>query len=449
MAIAYSGPRAQSYTLTIDDNGNKKNIYLHTQMANLQPTLKQTNILSLIRNTNANNMFSAYANSRYYYNIKESGELSTIRDETGMVVDPRTLKGTELQVTAKQLAPITRVKMFTGFKDDLKIQGLENVAAIKMADYIAQVRLNDQKDLFTKAINDVALYQQDNLSSFTTFDEGAHFVYNKTIIDGNDAYDHLCEAIDNFQRLGTDFAEQDINKQIPHCNGISPSDMVIIASNSFTTKLKKVPGIFAGPGGNELFMKNGIDLVESVPYIATSQLPKNIHFMIMTTGIHGAIAYEECGDIIQMDLGGKSESIMNFNIVMVNDPNYSGAYRIDFTSVIKKDVIFPELIFISSNYKSLPTDKGQVKSMARSGNYNESDIAKQIAYNQSHLKNLYQNKNDIENNLETLKNNYKQNKDKTILQEISDNQDKVNHINDQIDSLKKLIKNLSKQLKKM
>lgn len=373
MAISYSGPRGSTYQLSVDDNGVKKTIYLQTKMVELQPTLKTTNFLNLIRNTAGVGMYDANSNTRYYYNIKEEGELDVIYDSNGLQIDPRTLDVNEFSVEAKQLAPITRAKKFGGYKTDLKTQGLENVVSIKMADYINQVRLDDQRTMMMQAMNEAANFQEENLSAYTTFDEGAHFVINKQITDGNDAHDHLCEALDNFQRLGSKNAAQEVNQKLPHCNGVPLSDMVIIASNAFTTKLKKVPGVFAGPMGNELFMKNGIDMVEGVPYIATSQLPKDVHFIILTTGNHGAIAYEECGTIAEMEIAGKSQSVMNHQIVMVDDPNWTGCYRIDYSSTIKKDILFPDLIFVSSAAKSLPTKRKMIKRQIKDGTISVED----------------------------------------------------------------------------
>lgn len=449
MAISYSGPRGQSYTLTIDDNGVKKNIYLQTQMANLQPTLKQTNILNLIRNTNGVGMFSANSNTRYYYNIKEEGLLDTIMDENGMSVDPKTLSATDFSVCAKQLAPIVRAKKFSGFKKDLQLQGLENLVSVKMADYIAQVRLSDQYQMFFEAIQSASLYQQDNLNSFTTFDEGAHYVYNVAVSDGKSAYEHLCEAIDNFQRLGSKTAAQDVNKKIPHCNGIPLGDMVIIASNKFTTYVKQVPGVFAGPGGNELFIKNGIDMIEGVAYFATSQLPKDINFIIMTTGVHGAIAYEECGDIQQLMINGKSESIMNFNITMIDDPNWSGSYRIDFENTIKKDILFPELIFVSSSSSKLPTKSRSIKASVKSGEIGKDEVdAMMIGFN-SKLSGLNESIATLKEKIVKYENLMKSNnKDEKIKIAYKDSKNKLKITEEQKETLVKLISTWTKKISK-
>lgn len=430
MAIAYTGPRAQTYSLTINDKGVEKNIYIQTKMVQLQPTLKQTNILNLIRNTNGTGMFNDYSNTRYYYNIKEEGPIDVIMDADGVKVDPRTLQATELSILAKQIAPITRVKKFSGYKRDLKIQGLENVVATKMADYIAQIRLADQAAMFKQAIADAADYQQTNLDGLTIFDEGAHFVVGQEFDDGNAAHDHLCEALDNFQRLGSTSATPEVNQKIPHCNGIPLSDMIIIASNAFTTKLKKVPGVFASTPGNELFMKNGIDMVEGVAYIATSQLPKGINFIITTTGVHGAIAYEECGNITNQVISGKSESVMNFNITMVDDPDYSGFYRIDFESVIKKDILFPELIFVSSSNKALPTSKKGIRLQVRDATINVDEVNTLIASYKQKLE-------GSESNLKTLEEQIT--KAKTKLEEAK--KDDKEAIKKQLDALKVKFKN--------
>lgn len=453
MAIAYTGPRAQTYSLTINDNGVKKNIYLETKMVQLQPTLKQTNILNLIRNTNGVGMFNDNSNTRYYYNIKEEGDLDIIMDAEGAKIDPRTIDASDMSILAKQLAPITRVKKFKGFKSDLKIQGLENVVATKMADYIAQVRLSDQAAMFKQTIASAADFQRNNLDAYTTFDEGAHYVYGKEFADGNEAHDHLCEAIDNFQRLGSSTAAQDINKKIPHCNGVPLSDMVIIASNAFTTKLKKVPGVFAGPMGNELFMKNGIDMVEGVPYIATSQLPKNIHFIITTTGVHGAIAYEECGNISQEIISGKSESVMNHNIVMVDDPNYSGCYRIDYTNMIKKDILFDDLIFVSSNEKTLPTKTRGIKTQVRDATINVDEVNTLIASYKQKLEGAENNIKALDEKITKVQTSLKEggkNIDReTIKKELEGLKAKYKSENSLKDEIEKSIKNWNKAIGKL
>lgn len=452
MAISYTGPRGSTYQLSVNDNGVNKTIYLQTKMVELQPTLKTTNFLNLIKNTAGVGMYDANCNTRYYYNIKEEGDLDVIYNSEGLQIDPRTLEVKEFSVVAKQLAPITRAKKFGGYKIDLKTQGLENVVATKMADYINQVRLDDQRTMLMQAINEAANFQEDKLNSYTTFDEGAHFVINKQITDGNEAHDHLCEALDNFQRLGSKNAAQEINQKLPHCNGVPLSDMVIIASNSFTTKLKKVPGVFAGPMGNELFMKNGIDMVEGVPYIATSQLPKDVHFIILTTGNHGAIAYEECGTITEMVIAGKNQSVMNHQIIMVDDPNWTGCYRIDYSNTIKKDILFPDLIFVSSSMKSLPTKRKMIKKQIKEGTISSDDAKvllasykNKLAASNENIKALEEKIAKLTSSLKTERNIDKEQLKKDIKSfenKLKDEKTNNNSIQDAIDSWTKRIKKL-------
>ncbi len=388
MAIGFTGPRAQSYSLLYNDKGTEKSIYLQTRMVQLQPLLKNTNILSLIRNSSGVGTNDPSSNTRFYFNIKDEGDLSVVRDENGMVVDPRTIKANKMQVIAKQVAPIDRVIKFGGFKKDLDINGLENLVSIKMSDYIYQKRMKDQNTVFQKALLEAADFQKVNLDGLTTFDEGAHYITNKKFgsTDANAAYDHLCEAIDNFTRLGQENASQDVNKTIPHCYGVPLTDMIILASNQFTTILKKVPGLFSSEAGNEMFKQYGLSMVEGVPYYATSQLPRGINFIILTTGIHGAICYEECGSIMSEKIDGKTESVMNFQCKMVDDPEYSGAFRIDFTDTIKMDIIFPELIFVSSQEKALPTKSKSVKDKLIDEDVSKSEADMVIAGYSSRLK---------------------------------------------------------------
>lgn len=97
--------------------------------------------------------------------------------------------------------------------------------------------------------------------------------------------------------------------------------MLILMSDEIASTLLRVPGLFASDSGNELFRKLNLKNILGVNCLITSQLPAGVNFMIITTGTHGSIGYEEIGNVSVKAISGKSMPVLNTTAVMVNDPN--------------------------------------------------------------------------------------------------------------------------------
>ena len=148
MAIGYSGPRAMSMLLEVNSGvagaADKKKVYLSTGIAALQPMLAAPFILNVIKNTSRTNASNGNVNSRYYYEQKSGNATLISNSENSVIVDPRTLESENIEVTVKQVAPQSVAKKFSGARKDFEVEGLENLASSKIANYMIQRRLNKQ-----------------------------------------------------------------------------------------------------------------------------------------------------------------------------------------------------------------------------------------------------------------------------------------------------------------
>lgn len=362
MAIGYSGPRGQSMLLKVDDrSGTDKSVYIQTKMLELQPLLTQPFILNLIKNTNGSNT-NEFVNSRYYYN-KKSGAATKISDSTdGVIVDPTTIEAESMTFVTKQFAPEQWAKKFKGAYLDLTLDGLTNAAAIKMSDYIIESRVTKQNRVFNEALSAAKQVQDTSLSTLTTFKTGAHFV-KTTYVDANAAYKDLSQAIISFQKLGAANAIGQFNKDIPYVLGVPKQDMLVLMSDEFASMLFEKAGLFASDvGNNKLFQQLDLKLVLGVPAMITSTLPEGTNFMIITTGRCGALVYEEVGNVAFKKVDGKTIATLESNATMVTDPNWSGFYRIDYADIFKMGVLFPELIFVSTEADVVAASKTKKQS---------------------------------------------------------------------------------------
>lgn len=352
MAIAYSGPRGQSLLLQVKGVSGQgdQNIYLETIMKDINPLLQNSFILNLIKNTSTKDGRNAYVNSRYYYTIKSQHATKISDSTTAMITDPRTISTENIDVEVRQLAPVEYAKKFGGALRDLEIDGLENVASEKLASFIYQRWLTKQADAFNDCLywaNQVQTKIVGADATATTFEAGAHLV-TATYTTSNQIYQDLTKAIQNFQRLGAYNSKQTWNQDIPYLNGVPKTDMLILMSDECASILLQTPGLFASDSGNELFRKLGLKNILGVECLITSQLPAGVNFMIITTGVHGSIGYEEIGNVSIKNIQGKMLPVLNTSAVMVNDPNWSGFYRIDYADAYKLGVILEDTIFVSA-----------------------------------------------------------------------------------------------------
>lgn len=349
MAIGYSGPRAQTMLLKVADgiSTDKKEVYLHTIIREVQPMLAGPFILNVIKNTN-NSQANVMANARYYYNMKKS-DAELLTNENGLVKDPTTLTAEDINLEVRQLAPVEYGKKLKGSLRDLEETGLANAASVAIADFIVQRRLTKQNTAFNMCLSSAKATQAKVAAAdgaATTWAKGAHFVQT----DYNDAeaiYNDLRIALSSFKKLGQDNAYTRYNREIDYVMGIQPNDMLILISDDAAGLLLGKAGLYASDSGNELFKKLNLKEFLGVPMLITSTLPAGVNWMIITTGRAGTIGYEEVGTVALKAISGKEMPVLQAEAVMVSDPNWSGYYRIDISDIYKLGVIFDDLVFAS------------------------------------------------------------------------------------------------------
>ncbi len=407
MAIGYSGPRGMSMLLKVNAGiaGTKddKNIYLSTTIASLQPMLAAPFILNVIKNTNRTAGPNAEKNSRYYYQQK-SGKATVISNSENPVVnDPRKIAAENIEVTVKQVAPESVGKKFSGARKDLALEGLENVASAKIASYIVERRIEKQTtawQLLVKAAEDIQTTISTADSGATTWAKGAHRV-QESFTTGEELYKSLRTAIAKFKKLGLPNAPGEFNKNIPCVMGIQPNDMLIILTTDSSSLLLEMPGVLASDKGNELFQQLNLNRILNVPTLIDDTLPEGVNYMILTTGTHGSLAYEECGTIANQNRNGMNIATLEQVAEMVPDPEWTGYYRIDYEETFKMDVIFPELIYVSSEAEVI--GKKSMKADLKDGSVSEATVQSLITKSQEELNNLQESKNGILKEIQKLK----------------------------------------------
>ncbi len=371
MAIGYNGPRGQTLELKVSSgiNGSAaQNIYLETVVSQIQPLLKAPFILDVIKNTTGDSAHQD-KNSRYYYNKKSGAEtLIAQGDDRGMVTDPRTLGIENISEYVAQLAPQKYAKKLGGMLEDLKVAGLENAVSVKIADYLEQSRRSKQIQAFESIL--AAAKQVQKLPAFTsatTLEGGAHLVTG-TYTDGKVLTKDLSKAIISFKRFGAPNASLQANRDIPYCLGINAEDMLILLNEELAPLLFEAnQGLYASDTGlNQLFRDLNIKKLFGVPLMTTTQLPAEVNFMIIATGTHGTIGYEEIGNVANVPYKNQLIPVMEKDANMVLDPNWSGAYRIDIYDNYKLGVILKELAIVSvTSDTSIPTWTGEETYVAR------------------------------------------------------------------------------------
>ena len=386
MAIGYNGPRAQTMLLNVSPGiqtggkDTKQPVYIHTECAQLQPMLRTPFILDLIKNSNRTEANNSIANSRYYYAAKQGDATQITGPDNQLIKDPVTLEEEEAEILVAQLAPESFAKKFKGSLRDLQTRGLENSAAMIVSGFLEQRRQVKQMTAWKLAIDAAQKVQNTSLSDATTFKEGAHYV-NATYNTPKEAYDDLVAAINSFRSFGLPGAKHKYNQDLPMCMGINDEDMVIITTSEFAGKLFETPGLYASDKGNELFQKADLKYVLGVPFLVTNTLPAGTNFMIITTGTHGTIGYEQCGNIAQKKIGGQMMSVLEGTANMVPNPNWSGFFRIDCEDIFKLGIIFADLCIVSSENVSAYGRKGgkAIKSDIATGVLTPAEVEKLIS----------------------------------------------------------------------
>ena len=164
-----------------------------------------------------------------------------------------------------------------------------------MASYIA-VRRTRKSFQAVKELIEAAEVVQTKIegvtATATTFKLGAH-LERKEVVTSEDAYQIFTSAISNFKRIGTQTAQEDLNKGYSHVEGIGAEDMFVIMAPEFEALILGKPGVFASESGNELFRKAGIKGILGLQTISNISIPADTHFIIVTTGMNGTYGYED------------------------------------------------------------------------------------------------------------------------------------------------------------
>ena len=189
------------------------------------------------------------------------------------------------------------------------------------------------------------------------------------------------------------------------CLGVPQEDMVILLSAKKASKLLKTPGLYASDSGNELFRKANLKEFLGVPLYVTNALPAGTNFVLMTTGTHGAIGYEQVGDVSEKTIGGVKMSVLEGNATMVPNPNWSQYYRIDCIDVFKLGIIFADLIIVSSENVSVAGASSRKANKAdtfdvNQGHYNRTDLEKLISLDNTEIKSYQDQKANIQDKID-------------------------------------------------
>ena len=436
MAIGYSGARAQTMLLQVHSSigGSTQNVYIHTLINEVKPMLKVPFILNMIKNTNSAGANDSFANTRYYYNVKKSAATLISDSENPLANDPRTLEAENIKLLVKQIAPVEYAKKLSGSLRDLELQGAENAAAVAIADFIEQRRLEKQINLWTSAVQGCANVQKNNTTSASKFKDGAHYV-ETTYTTSDQIYNDLVDAINSFQSFGLNNSKLEWNRNIPYVMGINRNDMIIIISPTAAGLLLRTPGLYASDSGNELFKKMNLKEFMGVPMMIDATLPAGTNFMIMTTGVYGAIAYEECGSFARKVVNGKEIPVIEGSATMLADPNWSGFYRIDISDIYKSDILFPELILVSS--ENVMPSRRSVKKDLKTGDLNNEQVNNRIRKIKEELRVLNDN---LRHQEEKLKSEISKDEKETI-------KTNIDKINSEVEILEQEKKNLENSIK--
>lgn len=453
MAIGYSGPRAMSMLLNVNSGvagaPDNKKVYLSTTIAALQPMLAAPFILNVIKNTNRSEGSNGNVNSRYYYQQKSGKATLISNSEDSMLVDPRTLTAENIDVTVKQVAPQSVAMKFSGARRDFEIEGLENLASSKIASYMVERRLDKQIaawQLLYKGAQDTQKALAAKESTAVTWEKGAHWV-KETFANSDDIYDALRMAISKYKKLGLPNAPAKFNQDLPCVKGIQDNDMLIIMNTESSSLLLGKQGLYASDSGNELFQKLNLKTIWGIPLLIDDTLPDGTNFMIITTGTHGALAYEECGTIAQQKSNGMSIATLEQTATILPDPQWSGFYRIDYEETYKMDIIFPELVYVSSQAE--PISGRSVKADMRDGSISVETVNKFITTNLEQISNLEETKKGIIKGLEAQNAVAKEQRDqakiKQLTGQLAATEAQIKQLEKSIGDLRKLTNNINEQ----
>ncbi len=166
-----------------------------------------------------------------------------------------------------------------------------------------------------------------------------------------------------------------------------------------------------------MFQKLNLKTIWGIPLLIDDTLPDGTNFMIITTGTHGALAYEECGTIAQQKTNGMNIATLEQSAAIVVDPQWSGYYRIDYEETFKMDVIFPELVFVSSEAEEI--SGRSIKADVKDGTVSIETVNKMITTNSEKINDLEETKRGLIKDLEAQNALPEEQRDKNKIKELA------------------------------
>lgn len=335
-------PRSQTVEVTgvTTDGKETGKIDITTKVGTMIPALTIPDILQLIRNTSVEAAQNIKQNSRYVAETKAGEEviISQSDGKTGTLTnDPRTMTAEDLEILVATINPEMKGKKYRNLEWDENTETFQDALARKIASFIAVRRTRKN----FRAIREMVAAAEDIqtkivavTSTAITFKLGAH-VEVKAIATADDAYDKFVDAVTEFQRIGTPEAVEQLNIKYAHAEGIGKPDIIVIGSPEFEAKILGKPGVFASESGNALFKQAGIKKILGLDFTSSITLPRDVNFIVVTTGMNGTYGYET------VDGGTKGR--------IVTDPDWSFAKRLDLKDTFSMGVVLPFQIYVSKS----------------------------------------------------------------------------------------------------
>lgn len=172
---------------------------------------------------------------------------------------------------------------------------MQDVLSRSLGQHVGQRRVIKEQSAFTQAVAAAEAEQTKIVASTagaTTFAKGAHVV-KETLGDAAKSYASLKNSLANFQRIGLDSAPEALGKAYKHAVGIGKNDILVLATPEFEADILSTPGVYASESGNKLFRDAGIKKILGVDFTSNITLPAGVNYIIITTGINGALSHEQ------------------------------------------------------------------------------------------------------------------------------------------------------------
>lgn len=341
----------QGSTVKINNLTNNTTIDLTDILGQVSPLLMSPAILDLIRNTSVKPAASITGNSVYAGTVKPISEQTITKNgnSAGNVLakDPRAKTSREIEAMVSRHAAEQFADKLHGLGYDLNTPSGRAELALQVAGWIGLRRMEKSIKLIDEAIKAADVVQADIVAGFTdkhgvrgviaaqagatTFAKGAH-VETKAVSTSDDAYTLFAAATANFRRLGLATSKNLADKQYSRSIGMTKKDVFVIMTPEFEALILAKAGVFASTEGNALYKKASIKEILGIPTTTALELPEDVNFMVITTGINGALGHQLIGDGIAS------------NIVV--DPDWTFGQRVDMVDNFTLGVVYDYQIFV-------------------------------------------------------------------------------------------------------